>query len=334
MRPGGAWAERVGDVGEDVLVASVLSRYGPLPALVRVGPGDDADVLDLTGPVVVSTDTLVEGHDFRREWSGAADVGIKTAAQNLADVAAMGAHPVALLVSLAAGPDLPVAWAQDLATGLDDECRRAGAAVVGGDVSEAEQIVITGTALGVLPGPAVRRSGARPGDVVALAGRTGPSAAGWALLRAGWADGRLGAGPALTAAVTAHRGPRPGYAAGPEAAAAGATAMIDISDGLVRDAGRIAAASGVVIELDGAALAPGPDLGEVAGVLGAPGQARAWVLTGGEDHALLACFPAGTVLPAAYRPVGRVAPAAPGKGVAVRVDGRAWTAGTGWHHWN
>jgi len=329
--------ERIGDVGEDGLVAGLLARYGPLPPGVLVGPGDDAAVLDLTGPVVVSTDTLVEGQDFRLDWSSARDVGVKTAAQNFADVAAMGARPVALLVSLAAGPDVPTSWANDLAEGLDDECRRAGAAVVGGDVSEAVQLVVTGTALGVLPGRVVRRSGAGPGDVVALAGRTGPSGAGWALLLAGWpqdavagADGP-GADDVLAGLVTAHRAPRPPYPAGPEAAAAGATAMIDTSDGLLRDATRVARASGVLLDLDVAALAPGDDLLHAARRMGDPALALHWVLTGGEDHALLACFPAGVALPAAFRPVGRVLAGEP-DGAPVTVGGRPWDGPTGWRH--
>lgn len=319
----------IGGLGEDGLVTAVLARYAPGPAAVRVGPGDDAAVLDLVGPVVVSTDTLVEGHDFRRDWSAAHDVGVKTAAQNFADVAAMGARPVALLVSLAAPADLPADWARGLADGLADECARAGAAVVGGDVSAAREVVLTGTALGVLEGgrPAVLRSGARPGDVVALAGRTGPSAAGLALLSAGTAAGA----PAL---VAAHRAPRPPYTAGPAAAAAGAGALIDTSDGLLRDAARVAAASEVVLDLDPAALAPAADLVAAAAVLGAAdpvARASGWVLTGGEDHALLACLPPSAVLPAGYRVVGRVVAPADGR-PGVRVGGRPWQGPTGWQH--
>jgi thiamine-monophosphate kinase len=322
--------DTLGTVGEDGLIASVLVRYGPSPALVRVGPGDDAAVLDLAGPVVVSTDTLVETHDFRRDWSSGFDVGVKTAAQNLADVAAMGARPVALLVSLAAPADLPARFARDLADGLADECARAGASVVGGDVSAASEVVVTGTALGVLDGgrPAVLRSGARPGDVVALAGVTGPSAAGLALLLAGRGPDD---GDAAAVAVRAHLAPRPPYEAGPAAAAAGATALIDTSDGLLRDAGRLAAASGAVLDLDPAALAPGADLVAVAALLGAAdpaARALEWALAGGEDHALLACFPAGTALPAGFRAVGAVRAGDPG----VLVGGRPWTGPTGWHH--
>ena len=336
--------ERIGDVGEDGLIAGVLARYGPNPPQVRIGPGDDAAVLDLSGPVVVSTDTLVEGKDFRLDWSSARDVGVKTAAQNLADVAAMGGRPVALLVSLAVGPDVPTSWAHDLAEGLDDETRRAGAAVVGGDVAESDRIVVTGTALGVLPGPAVRRSGARPGDVVAISGRTGPSGAGWALLVRGavtvrgttegtaGGDGESEGDDVLAALVGAHRAPRPDYPAGPAAAQAGATAMIDTSDGLLRDVTRVARASGVVIDLDVDALAPGDDLRHAARSLGDSDLALAWVLTGGEDHALVACFPPGVALPGAFRVVGRVLARGADDDAPVTVGGRAWAGPTGWQH--
>jgi thiamine-monophosphate kinase len=325
--------ERILDVGEDALVAAVIKRYGALPAHVLVGPGDDAAVLEVPGRVVASTDTLVEGYDFRRDWSSARDVGIKTAAQNLADIAAMGARPLALLVSLAAPGDLASRWAAELAEGLDDECRRAGAVVVGGDVSQASEIVITGSALGVLSDRPVLRSGARPGDVVALAGSTGGSGAGLALLTAGVSTA---ADPVLAELVRAHLAPRPPYPAGVAAATAGAHAMIDTSDGLLRDAGRIAASSDVSIDLDLDALAPGEPLRRAAGVLQAAHAGLDWVLTGGEDHALLACFEPDTQLPPGFRPIGWVLPADPDHDPHPRVlvGGRPWTGVTGWTHFS
>jgi thiamine-monophosphate kinase len=353
---GPAAATTVAAVGEDGLVAGVLARYGAPPAEVLVGPGDDAAVLDVPGRTVISTDTLVEGYDFRRDWSSAHDVGVKTAAQNLADVAAMGATPCALVVSLATPGDVPVAWVRELADGLAAECARAGAGVVGGDVSQAGEIVITGTALGLLPGPAVLRRGARPGDVIALSGVTGPSAAGLALLFAG-VD--VSANPQLSALVRAHLAPQPGYVAGPIAAAAGATAMIDTSDGLLRDARRVAEASGVVLDLDPAALRPGEDLLAAARVsLGGPGSAAGdggggtagdvagdvagdeevrtatgWVLSGGEDHALLACFPAAVAVPEPFRVIGVVRAAADdAQRPGVLVGGRLFDGTEGWLH--
>ncbi len=337
------------EIGEDALVRAIMGRYGPMPAFVRVGPGDDAAVLDLPGPLVASTDTLVDRRDFRREWSDGADVGVKLAAQNFADIAAMGARPLALLVSLAAPSSLPVRFADDVARGLDDECRRAGAAVVGGDVSDADCLVVTGTALGVLEGPVALRSGAQPGDLVAIAGVVGPSAAGLALLGAG-----LGTGPDpgegadrvdwLDRLVTAHRAPRPPYAAGAITAAAGAHALIDTSDGLIRDATRLAAASGVVLDLDPVAVRRSlgdalTDLDLAAARLGDPDLVDRWALTGGEDHALVGCFPPGPRLPAGFRVIGAVRERKPGPwpdpGAAswVLVGGRPWSGETGWRHW-
>ncbi len=324
---------RVADLGEDALVSGILALYPAGPPWLRVGPGDDAAVLDL-GPavgLVVSTDTLVEGRDFRQGWSSGVDVGVKVAAQSMADVAAMGARPRALLVSLAAPGRLPAGFADDLARGLAQECARAGAAVVGGDVSEADQVVITGTALGLLDQgvDAVRRGGACAGDLVALAGVTGPSAAGLALLQAGRAKG-LGA--ALAALLVAHRAPQPHYEAGALAAQAGAHAMIDTSDGLLRDAVRIARASAVVLDLDPRALPAAPGLAQAAALLGEPGLAAQWQLTGGEDHALLACFAPGAALPAHFVRIGTVRAAEPGGG-GVLVDGQDWTGPSGWTHW-
>jgi thiamine-monophosphate kinase len=288
------------------VIARVLARSGTA-AVADVGPGDDAAVLRVPdGRVVATTDVLVEGRHFRRDWSSAEDVGHKAAAANLADVAAMGGVATALLVGLACPPDTPTGWLEGVAVGLAEECAPLGAAVVGGDTvaaaPDSSAVVLSVTALGDLGGRApVLRSGARPGDVVALAGRLGWSACGLAVLRRGFSS--------PVAAVSAHRRPQPPYTAGPAAAAAGASAMCDVSDGLLADVGHIAADSGVVVDLDRAALVrtcldpPGP-LQQVAAALGA--DPLAWVLTGGEDHALVATFPAAAALPAGWSVIGQV----------------------------
>jgi thiamine-monophosphate kinase len=288
------------DLGESGVLARVFPRL-PSAAVVEIGPGDDAAVLTAAdGRVVATTDLMVEGRDFRPEWSTAYDVGWKSAAQNLADIAAMGAVPTALLVGLVAPGTTPVAWVEGLADGLAASCERTGASVVGGDLSSGDHIVVSVTALGDLQGrPAVLRSGARPGDVVAVAGQLGWSAAGLALLEAGRGD----AAPDL---VVAHLRPDPPYAAGPAAALAGASALLDVSDGLLKDAGRIASASKVTIDLDLAALqSRAAHLSAAAEALGDNDLAALWVLTGGEDHALVACFPPGAV-PPAFEMVGSV----------------------------
>jgi thiamine-monophosphate kinase len=285
-----------------------------------LGPGDDAAVLlAADGRVVVSTDVLVEGVHFRLDWSTPQHIGRKAVAANVADVAAMGAVPTALLVGLAMPGHIPVTTVDGLAAGMWEEAGRAGAGIVGGDVVSSEQLVVSVTVLGDLRGrEPVTRSGARPGDVLGVCGRLGWSAAGLALLRRGLRSPR--------AVVGAHRVPRPPYRAGPQAAAAGATAMIDVSDGLLADAGHLAQASGVGIDIDSAALPVAGRLIEVAAALGA--QARHWVLTGGEDHALLACFPAGGALPPGWRELGVVR-----CGRGVTVDGGAYDGHpVGWEH--
>jgi thiamine-monophosphate kinase len=283
--------------------------------LVEIGPGDDAAVVRAPdGRVVATSDLLIEGRHFRRDWSGPYDVGRKAAAQNLADVVAMGARPTALLVGFGVPAETGVAWAERLYDGLRDECELVGAAVAGGDVVRAPVLTLGVTALGDLAGrPPLLRSGARPGDVVAVRGRLGFAAAGLDLLTRGLD------GPAVL--VEAHRRPRPPYEAGQEAVRLGATALMDVSDGLIQDLGHIAAASGVRIDVDGAAL-------PIPAELGADG--RRFVLTGGEDHAFAATFPPARVLPPTWRPIGIVAAAESGK-PGVTIDGRSDEL-TGWDH--
>ncbi|WP_239068789.1 thiamine-phosphate kinase [Cellulomonas pakistanensis] len=318
----------VADLTEDGLLARIFPH---LPAGDRtlLGPGDDAAVLAAPdGRYVVSTDVLVEGRHFRRDWSTGEDVGWRAAMQNLADVAAMGARPTAIVVSLVVPGDLPVAWVEGLARGLGGACRTVGAGVVGGDLSGGDAVVVAVTVHGDLGGvDPVLRSGARPGDVVALAGTVGRSAAGLAMLDAGRAD----ADPAV---VAVHRRPQPPLASGPAAAAAGATAMMDVSDGLLRDGERLATASGVVLDLGAPAQVLADDLAALAAAADAVGgDGVAWALGGGEDHGLLATFPAGAALPAGFRRIGAVREADAGAGAgSVLVDGARPTTTTGWEH--
>jgi thiamine-monophosphate kinase len=309
----------IADIGEFGFIAAV-SGHLPRGERTLVGPGDDAAVLAAPDRRVVATmDLLIEGRHFRRDWSGPADIGVKAAARNLADVAAMGADPVALLVGLAAPGDLALSWAREMVDGIQAESARAGATVVGGDVSKAEKIFLAITALGDLAGrEPVTRRGARPGDVVAVSGVLGHSAAGQALLAAGLA------GPAsLTAA---HRRPQPPYQAGPQAAAQGATSMIDISDGLVQDLGHVAEASGVRIGIDSTRLPEEPEMAAAARALARPGPVE-WILTGGEDHALAVTFSPQKSVPAGWRVIGQVL-----EGSGVYVDGQPFKGPGGWDH--
>ncbi len=304
---------RVADLSETDLLARIfpLLPTGPQSLL---GPGDDAAVLAAPdGRVVVSLDVLVENRHFRRDWSSAADVGWRAAMQNLADIAAMGARPTALVVGLVLPADLPVRWVTGFARGMAAACAPSGVAVVGGDLSAGDEVVVAVAVHGDLDGRSpVLRSGAHPGDVLALAGAQGRSAAGMALLQAGHPRAHLDL-------VDSYRRPRPPLAAGPAAGDAGATAMLDVSDGLLLDAGRLAHASGVVLDL----LAPVEAFRADLAVL--DGAARLldvnpldWVLAGGEDHGLLATFPGGADLPEPFRVIGHVQ-AATGPEVAGRV---------------
>ncbi|MEU6076708.1 thiamine-phosphate kinase [Micromonospora sp. NPDC047074] len=305
-------------VGEFGLIDRVTARlsYGPT---VLLGPGDDAAVVAAPDArVVASTDVLVEGRHFRRDWSGARDVGHRAAAANLADIAAMGARPTALLVALCIPPDLEIGWAEELADGLAAEAAKVDASVVGGDMSGSPTLTIAVTALGDLGGrPPVTRSGARPGDVLALAGRTGYAAAGLTVLSRGFRTPRL--------LVEAYRRPEVPYHAGPHAARLGATAMIDVSDGLLADLGHVAKASGVAVDVRRDAFEVPPQMRDAAQALGV--DPYSWLLAGGEDHALAATFPPAVALPPDWRPIGRVT-----AGSGITVDGRPYDGPTGWDH--
>ena len=332
----------VADLGERGIIAALAARM-PSGPLTAVGIGDDAAVVGVpSGSVVAAVDLLLEGQHFLLSWSSGYDVGVKAAARSLADIAAMGAVPTALLVALAAPGTLPARWALDLADGLAFEAGRAGAGVVGGDTARADKVLLSVTALGDLAGrPPVRRAGAAPGDVVAVAGPLGHSAAGYALLAAGakpvTAADAEAAPRALADLIAAHLRPAPAYQAGPEAALLGATAMIDVSDGLLADLGHVAAASGVWIDIDSSRLALGDPLAAAAAAVSplsrtrASGSPRAlplqWALTGGEDHSLAATFPPSVSLPPRWRVIGA---ARPGSGVTV--DGEPYQGSLGWEH--
>jgi thiamine-monophosphate kinase len=309
----------VSDVGEFGLIEQVAERLRGVDAEhVLVAPGDDAAVVAMPdGRCVVTTDMLVEGVHFRRDWSEAYDVGRKAAAANLADVAAMGARGSGLVVGLGMPPDLPVEWVLALADGLRDEAAGVGAVVVGGDMAKSPVVTVSVAAIGELDGrEPVTRAGASEGDLVAVCGQLGRAAAGLALLRRGFRSPR--------ALVDAHRRPQPPYAAGVTAAVSGATAMCDVSDGLLADLGHVATASGVAIVIDPHTLEVDAALADAAAALGA--DPMEFLLTGGEDHALAATFAPGSV-PDGWLVVGQVA-----AGAGVTVLGRSDFGALGYDH--
>lgn len=307
------------EVSEEELLATVFPLFAAGNRDVLLGPGDDtAMVAAPSGAVLATTDTMVRGHDWLDDWSTPQQVGAKNVAQNLADIASMGGVPTGLLVTVAADPATTLEWMRGYAHGVAASAAQAHAPIVGGDLSAAPAgvVMVSITALGDAEGrEPVRRSGATPGDIVAVAGTLGRSSAGWALLTAG----RGAEAPGL---VSVHLDPRPPYAAGPQAARAGAVAMIDLSDGLVRDAGRVARASGVIIELDTARLRDDVDALELLG-----DSALTHVLTGGEEHSLLACFPGSVRLPEGWRRIGVARAAGHGETYGVRVDSVPWSGG-------
>jgi thiamine-monophosphate kinase len=326
MSPAKNTPETLGSVGESGVLARIFPRL-PAAASQLLGPGDDAAVIAAPdGRYVVTTDMMIHGPDFRLAWSSPRDLGWKAAASNLADVAAMGAVPTALVVALAAPAETPVQFMEQFADGLREGCAAMapGCGVVGGDLSVSPTLTIAVTAFGDLESrPPVLRSGARPGDVVAVSGALGLAAEGLHLLFAhGTVDGHPDAAAAARlaaehpAAVAAQLRPHPPIADGRAAALAGATAMLDLSDGLAIDARRVATASGVAIDLRSAAIG----LGDAR----QPGTTDL-ALTGGEDHSLFATFPPEVALPGGFRAIGEVV-----AGAGLLVDGEPYVELGGW----
>jgi thiamine-monophosphate kinase len=305
----------VSEVGEFSLIERLRDLF-PQGEQVLVGPGDDAAVLRIrNGHVVVSTDVLVEGRHFRRDWASAGDIGHRAAAANLSDVNAMGGRAHSLTIGLAAPRDLPAQWALEFAQGFAEECSLVGASVVGGDLTSADEVVVAVTVLGSCQQSPVLRSGAEPGDVLALTGRQGWAAGGLAVLGRGFRSPRV--------LVEAYRRPEPPYDAGAAGAVAGATSMIDVSDGLLAEARHLADASGVAIDVRRDAFEIAEPLQAVGAALGAdPIQ---FILGGGDDHALLATFPGA--VPEGWQAIGSVT-----AGSGVTVDGAAYDGPTGWTH--
>ncbi|WP_382304636.1 thiamine-phosphate kinase [Herbiconiux sp. UC225_62] len=343
--PANARSETLAEVGEIETLRQIFPRL-PRAAAELLGPGDDAAVLAAPdGRYVVTTDMMIHGPDFRAAWSTAHDLGWKAAMTNLADVAAMGARPTALVVAIAAPLDTPVEVLLGIADGLRDACAAAapGCGVVGGDLSVSGTLTLAVTAFGDLEGRApVTRAGARPGDTLAVAGTLGRAGAGiWLLFRdgvvrhggdgAGDPDAVLGAAlrrehPDLIEAQLAPSSP---IASGVDAALGGATAMLDVSDGLVLDARRIAQASGCAIRLDPGAIArEARDLLDIDAIVG--DHAADFVLAGGEDHALLATFPPGAALPEGFRPIGEAVPVPAGGRPDALVGDRPYDERAGW----
>lgn len=302
-------AETIHSLGENESLKRTIARLN-VSEHALVGPGDDSAVIAAPdGRFVVTTDTMIEDHDFKLSWSSGYDLGWKAVASNIADVAAMGAVPTSLVVAITAPVDTQVSWLEAFADGLRDACEQLapGCAVVGGDLASSNQVMISVAAHGSLEGrEPVLRSGAKIGDLVAVAGTMGRAAAGLALLQSGNTD----AISAYDDWVNIQLRPKPPISAGKDAAIAGATSMLDLSDGLAKDASRIAKASDVTIQIDPLMLQGFEAVLEEAARAISASESE-WVLGGGEDHSLLATFPNDAQIPRSFKVIGVVLPKSP-----------------------
>lgn len=286
---------------------------------IIVGNGDDGAVLSLKDQTVIATDMAVEGIHFRLDWSSPEELGRKITAANLADVCAMGGWPTFLVVSVA----FPASFLhslENLASGISHEAAKVGARVVGGDLSQGNQLVISITALGSTNRP-IRRSDAAVGDAVVVSHLPGLSAAGLALLSS---QKNLESDGAHKA-ITQHCAPSIDYARY-RSAFPFLNAATDISDGLVVDASHIAEASSVAIEIDAKKITSHPDFEAISSIAPNREHALECVLSGGEDHVLL-----GTTRNpekcAGFVEIGRVV-----SGHGVFVDGKRRDGEAGYQH--
>jgi thiamine-monophosphate kinase len=305
-------------------IRRVLSGAGPE---VRVGVGDDAAVLAPTGgELVVTTDALVEDVHFRREPAGARDLGYKAIVVSVSDIAAMGGSPRSAVCALILPADIEAAWVMELFGGMREACDEYALWLVGGDLARGREVSIAVTVTGeVAPGTAVLRSGARPGDHVVLTGEVGGSAAGLRLTHV-----RTMPSAAQLALVRRHLRPTARVGEGRVLGRHGATAMIDVSDGLALDLFRLGRASdvGAHLSIDDVPVADGATLDDALG--------------GGEDYELLATLPGAEAVGAArlelkesfgvtLTTIGRIVE---GSGLrAIDADGTARPLEpTGWNH--
>lgn len=308
------------EVGERAVIRSIVEAT---PSAIN---GDDAAVLHRSSPnsrVVVTTDMLVEGRHFRSDITTARFVGRKAIVQNFADVEAMGARPVAALLSLSAPKNLPVAVVEELASGIGEEVGKYAAELVGGDVTSGDSLVMSVTAIGSLGGnrPPLTLDGARSGQNLVAHGRIGYSAAGLALLESGCEIPEE-----FAPLVEAYQAPEITPGSGVIARSAGATSMTDNSDGLLHDLTLLAVRSGVCLDVDASAVAPDDLLQRAGEYLGHdPWQ---WVCEGGEDHTLLGTLSGDA--PVGFRTIGSVSKPGTDDQPGVTVDGRAPEYGGGW----
>jgi thiamine-monophosphate kinase len=303
-------------MGEFELLARIRERLPAAGARVRLGSGDDAAVTVPDGATATSVDALVEGVHFRRDQASLAQIGRKALATALSDLAAMGAEPGEAYVVLGVPADLGEDGCIELLDGMGELAAATGTTLAGGDLTRAPALLVTTTVVGHAAAPEllVTRGGARPGDALALTGEIGGAAAGLLLLERreeGARTRKRGArssfhphsgtkgdrapepaadfGNAGAGLIARQLEPHPRLEAGRRLAAAGATAMIDLSDGLGGDARRLAEASGAGLRIDAGALPVAAGVAELAAAAGR--DALQLAVSGGEDYELLAAIP-------------------------------------------
>lgn len=313
-------------MGEFELLERIRERLSPPAPPVRLGSGDDAAIVVPRGATATSVDALVDGVHFRRQWSSLAQIGSKALAVALSDLAAMGAEPGEAYVVLGIPDDLDENGCLELLDGIAQVAEDTGTTLAGGDVTRAPVLTLAMTVVGHAESPddLVTRSGANPGDVLAITGELGGAAAGLLLLRSESTD----------PLVARQLEPRPRLEAGLALAAAGATAMIDLSDGLGGDARHLADASGVGLRIDAGALPVEAGVAEVAQAAGRDPLELA--TSGGEDYELLAAIPS-ELLAAAIEAVTergktnltRIGEVVAGGGVEIRLPGGGLLEPTG-----
>jgi thiamine-monophosphate kinase len=283
-------------MGEFELLSLIRERLPAAGPQVRLGSGDDAAVTVPGGAVATSVDALIEGVHFRRETATLRQIGRKALSTALSDLAAMGATPGEAYVWLGAPEDLGEPELLEVGEGLAEVAGETGTTVAGGDLTRAPVLSLAVTVTGHAPNPDdfVTRAGAGPGDALVVTGELGAAAAGLVLLERPSAESLdVQAADALRAR---QQDPTPRLAAGRALAAAGATAMIDVSDGLAGDAGHIASASAALLVIDADVLPLAAGVAEVAAATGRDPLELA--ATGGEDYELLAALPPAAVAPA------------------------------------
>jgi thiamine-monophosphate kinase len=277
-------------MGEFELLAALRGRLPEPGARVRLGSGDDAAVTVPGGATATSVDALVEGVHFHRASASLRQIGRKALSTALSDLAAMGAEPGEAYVVLGVPEEMEEVELLELGEGLVEVARETGTTLAGGDLTRAPALTLAATVVGHAPRPEdfVTRGGARPGDVLVVTGELGGAAAGLLLLEGTALD--LAAADALR---RRQLDPTPRLAAGRALAAAGARAMIDISDGIGGDAGHVAAASEALLVIEAEALPLAPGLAAVAAAAGRDPLELA--VSGGEDYELLAALPPAAV---------------------------------------